>query len=131
MALAAALAAAAAGCGGDEAGSDLPASPEAAARAWVRAVDERDWDRVCELSTPVADDCPNSVARSFGDWKDPRLGNVITDGGSPRFEVTTADMRGETGPPEEEGWTAYAPIEILLERTDGGYLAHLEVAVIR
>jgi hypothetical protein len=125
--MAAALAAATAGCGGDERAA--PGSPEDAARAWVRAVDARDWDRVCELSTPVPDDCPRAVAESFRDWEDPRVERVVTGGGTPRFEISTAETRNRR--PAPKGWTAYAPLEILLERTDGGYLAHLEVAVIR
>ena len=125
MAAAAALAAALAGCG-----SSQPRSADDVARAWVRAVEAHDWERVCELSTRVPGDCPSVVAGSLGGWREPRVERVIGSGpGVPRAEITTADMRGQV--PHEEGWTAYPPIELLLEPHDGGHLVHFEVAVIR
>jgi hypothetical protein len=51
-----------AACGGERSGEDV-------ARDWVAALNDRDWERACELRHDRADDCEDDTRRSFDGGK--------------------------------------------------------------
>lgn len=108
----------AAGCG-----NGAPESAREAAREWVEAVNADDWARACELSAEERAGCERALARGFADPEgDLRLGgregNAFTPSSSSASEV-------------REGWSAYAPTVLVVERRGGRYAVHTEVHVIR
>ena len=70
-------AAASVGCGGSS-----PRSAEEVARQWGDAVNARDWERACELSTASGGDCQRKLRRGFGEARLRFAGPAVNGGGT-------------------------------------------------
>lgn len=112
-----------AGCGGK--------SRDAAetARAWVHAVNAENWKQACELSVGGGEgDCVAALSAGFKGMRgELQVGRMREEGDDTLFALeSSATEQFE----KTRGWTAYAPIELLVERHEGEHLVHFEVAVI-
>lgn len=114
-----------AGCAGGSRGADETA------RAWVDAINAAEWDRACELSVKESQqECVTAASAGFGDAQgEMRIEGVYRSGETTKFAVTTPQTR--SGGKEVDGWTAYGPAELAVERHDGEYLVHFEATGIR
>jgi hypothetical protein len=110
----------AAGCGDDDGGGDT-GSPEDAARAYVEASNQRDFEQLCDvlgdsykLRLRIGDDCPAFLReQSSGDPRASlRLVRVEESGGA-----AVATLNGTV--PAQEGKTATGEIQLKLQQ-DGG-----------
>lgn len=96
-------------------------SAQETGRAWVAAANERDWQRLCELS--ASGDraaCERDAADAFRD--ELRLIEVSD------AELVVADGSTSVG---ADGWTAYGPRVFPIVEYDGEPRVHFEITVIR
>ena len=111
------------GCGGDASSG----TPEDAARSYVEAVNDADWKRACALTVSHEGfDCERQTARVYDNERPLQTGTFSRDGETTFFELVPADDSGG-----RDGWTSYPPPVMGLERVDGSYRVHWEIAVIR
>lgn len=101
----------AAGCG---AGGVDRTKLEAVAAAWVEAVDDQDWGRVCELSVrPAGAPCEDVDETLLGDLRDVGLEGVYASG-----DTATMAMSAGSGD---------LPDDLRLERAGDRWVVHFEV----
>ena len=91
-------------------------NPEAAARAWGEAINDREWVRACELMDPRQDDCERTLREQLGDT------------------TLTFDGRAIGGPREGAYYSFGSDIGSVFAtavRRDGGYRLHYEALILR
>ena len=100
------------GCGGP----DEPDSAQDAIDAWVAAINERDWSRVCELEGDAGERCAARLERAY----DRDAGRVRSAG---RYQEGDRLIYGVDFPAGPAGLSA--------RRVDGEWRVHPEIQVVR
>lgn len=111
-----------AGCFGGDEDTDTAQTPREVANAWVRALNDGDYAKACEVSFPGGKVCVGYLRwQPFG--KGLRIqGFTLNSRGGGRekasFGVSTAIQRRDAQ--RQGGWTAYAPLDAfsIIERKD-------------
>lgn len=97
-------------------GPDEPRSPQAAVDAWVAALNERDWQRACELEESPATDCPERAQRSLND----QAGRLRAAGRHQQGDSLVYSVTSPSG-----------NIGVAARKVDGEWRVHPEIQIIR
>ncbi len=118
------LAAGVLGCGGGG-GDDADRDPIEVAMAWVNALNERDYERACELSVTASSSeppCEELLKASSGDRKLELVEGAYFNRSEQQPAFGSFSATPEGGGP---------PVTFMVEEHGGRFLVHFEVSVIR